>query len=37
MRCDAPDVISAARSRGAADASGPAVLGALREWKNQFR
>ncbi len=37
MRCDSPDVISAARHRGAADDSGPAVLGALREWKNQFR
>ncbi len=37
MRCDAPDVVSAAQSRGAADGSGPAVLGALREWKNQFR
>jgi len=37
MRCDAPDVVTAARHRGAADAGGPAVLGALREWKNQFR
>ncbi|GCL63395.1 hydroxyacylglutathione hydrolase [Pseudaquabacterium pictum] len=37
MRCDAPDVITAAQSRGAADPSGPAVLGALREWKNNFR
>ncbi len=37
MRCDAPDVITAAQSRGAADHGGPAVLGALREWKNQFR
>ena len=37
MRCDAPDVIAAARQHGAADDSGPAVLGALREWKNQFR
>jgi len=37
MRCDAPDVITAARSRGVADRSGPAVLGALREWKNSFR
>ena len=37
MRCDAPDVITAAQSRGAADHSGPAVLGALREWKNNFR
>jgi hydroxyacylglutathione hydrolase len=37
MRCDAPDVVSAAQSRGAADGSGPAVLGALREWKNSFR
>lgn len=37
MRCDAPDVVSAALVHGAADGSGPAVLGALREWKNQFR
>ena len=37
MRCDAPDVISAAQAQGAADAGGPAVLGALREWKNRFR
>lgn len=37
MRCDMPDVIAAARARGAADPGGPAVLGALREWKNQFR
>lgn len=37
MRCDAPDVITAARQHGAADTGGPAVLGALREWKNQFR
>jgi hydroxyacylglutathione hydrolase len=37
MRCDATDVVAAARQRGAADGGGPAVLGALREWKNQFR
>ena len=37
MRCDAPDVITAAQVQGAADASGPAVLGALREWKNRYR
>ena len=37
MRCDAPDVVAAARSRGATDAGGAAVLGILREWKNQFR
>jgi hydroxyacylglutathione hydrolase len=37
MRCDAPDVITAAQAQGAADHGGPAVLGALREWKNQFR
>jgi hydroxyacylglutathione hydrolase len=36
MRCDTPAVIDAAQRRGAADHSGPAVLGALREWKNQF-
>ena len=37
MRCDAAAVIESATARGAADRSGPAVLGALREWKNQFR
>ena len=37
MRCDAAAVIAAAQQRGAADRSGPAVLGALREWKNEFR
>ena len=37
MRCDAAAVIAAARTQGAGDASGPAVLGALREWKNNFR
>ena len=37
LRCDQPDVIAAARQRGAANDSGPDVLGALREWKNQFR
>ena len=37
MRCDAAAVIAAARMQGAGDASGPAVLGALREWKNNFR
>ena len=37
MRCAAPDVIASAVQHGAADQSGPAVLGALREWKNTFR
>ncbi len=37
MRCDNAAVISAALLHGAADQSGPAVLGALREWKNNFR
>ena len=36
MRCDVAAVIQSAAQRGAADTSGPAVLGALREWKNQF-
>ena len=36
MRCDNAAVIAAAQHRGAADRGGPAVLGALREWKNQF-
>jgi len=30
-------VVDAALARGAADRSGPEVLGALRAWKNQFR
>jgi hydroxyacylglutathione hydrolase len=37
MRCDAAAVIRAATARGAADHGGAAVLGALREWKNNFR
>ena len=37
MRCDTAAVIAAARQRGAADDSGGAVLGALREWKNNFQ
>ena len=36
LRCDAPAVIESAQLHGAADRSGPAVLGALREWKNRF-
>ena len=36
MRCDQAAVIRSATQRGAADAGGPAVLGALREWKNHF-
>ena len=36
MRCDQAAVIRCAAQRGAADTGGPAVLGALREWKNQF-
>jgi hydroxyacylglutathione hydrolase len=37
MRCDDAAVIRAATARGAADPGGAAVLGALREWKNNFR
>lgn len=37
LRCDVPDVVSAACSRGAADVSGPAVFAALRQWKDHFR
>jgi hydroxyacylglutathione hydrolase len=36
LRCEAPAVVASARQQGAADDSGPAVLGALREWKNRF-
>ena len=35
-RCDVVAVIQSATQRGAADTSGPAVLGVLREWKNNF-
>ena len=37
MRCDAAAVIRAASARGASGPGGAAVLGALREWKNNFR
>ena len=37
MRCDAAAVIRAASARGASGSGGAAVLGALREWKNNFR
>jgi len=37
LRCDQLDVIAAARGHGAANDSGPTVLGALRDWKNNFR
>jgi len=37
MRCMQAPVQAAARERGAPDDSAAAVLGALREWKNQYR
>ena len=37
MRCGDAAVISSASQHGATDHSGPAVLGALREWKNTFK
>ena len=37
MRCDVAAVIHSATAHGATDRSGAAVLGALREWKNNFR
>ena len=36
MRCDQTAVIRSATQRGNTDTGGPAVLGALREWKNHF-
>ena len=36
LRCSQPDVVSMARSKGAADSSAVAVLATLREWKNNF-
>jgi hydroxyacylglutathione hydrolase len=37
LRCAEAEVISSARSAGAASDDGVAVLAALREWKNRFR
>jgi hydroxyacylglutathione hydrolase len=37
MRCDMAAVIHSAAAHGATDGGGAAVLGALREWKNNFR
>ncbi|MEK8027216.1 MAG: hydroxyacylglutathione hydrolase [Pseudomonadota bacterium] len=37
LRCGQPAVIAAARAQGATDDSAPAVLAALRTWKNRFR
>jgi hydroxyacylglutathione hydrolase len=37
LRCDQPDVVQAARARGASGDGGAAVLAALRLWKNEFR
>ncbi len=37
LRCTEPAVVRVAQALGAADASGPAVFAALREWKNVFR
>ncbi|MBL0089021.1 MAG: hydroxyacylglutathione hydrolase [Ideonella sp.] len=37
MRCMQAPVVAAALGRGASDDSGAAVLGALREWKNEYR
>ncbi len=37
LRCSEPAVVAAARQRAAAVQAPDAVLGTLREWKNQFR
>ncbi len=37
MRCNVAAVIAAARRHGAPDEAGANVLGALRQWKDQFR
>ena len=37
LRCGAAAVVNSASQHGAIDHSGPAVLGALREWKNTFK
>ena len=37
LRCDAPEVVAAARAQGAANDDKVSVLTALREWKNRYR
>jgi len=37
LRCTQPAVVDAALAHGASDRSPVSVLGALREWKNQYR
>ena len=37
LRCDAPEVVAAARAQGAANEDKVSVLAALREWKNRYR
>jgi hydroxyacylglutathione hydrolase len=36
LRCDAPEVVAAARAQGATSSDPLAVFTALREWKNRF-
>lgn len=36
LRCDVPEVIAAARRQGAPNATPESVLGALRQWKNNY-
>jgi hydroxyacylglutathione hydrolase len=36
LRCEAPEVVAAARAQGAANDDAVTVLAALREWKNRF-
>ena len=37
LRCEAPEVVAAARAQGAANDDAVSVLAALREWKNRYR
>ena len=37
LRCEAPEVVAAARAQGAANDDVVSVLAALREWKNRYR
>ncbi|HSQ72331.1 MAG TPA: hydroxyacylglutathione hydrolase C-terminal domain-containing protein [Rubrivivax sp.] len=37
LRCDAPEVVAAARAQGATSNAPVAVFTTLREWKNRFR
>ena len=37
LRCEVPEVVTAARAHGAANDDAVTVLATLREWKNRYR